>query len=52
VYSTDARESGDGILVVTQDLANVPFSQDGMAVVVAFTPESSLPTLPPSAMGG
>ena len=52
VYSTDARESGDGILVVTQDLANVPFAQDGMAVVVAFTPESSLPTLPPSAMGG
>jgi hypothetical protein len=52
VYSTDARESGDGILVVTQDLANVPFAQEGMAVVVAFTPESSLPTLPPSAMGG
>ncbi len=52
VYSTDARRSGDGILVVTQDLANIPFSEEGMAMVIAFTPESSLPTLPPSAMGG
>jgi hypothetical protein len=49
VYSTEARASGDGILIVTQDLANVPFSDEGMAVVVAFAPESSLPTLPPSA---
>ncbi len=52
VYSTDARSSGDGILVVTQDLANIPFSEEGMAVVIAFSPESSLPTLPPSALGG
>lgn len=52
VYSTDARTTGDGILVVTQDLANIPFSQEGMAVVIAFTPDSSLPTLPPSALGG
>ena len=52
VYSADARTSGDGILVVTQDLGNVPFSEEGMAMVIAFTPESSLPTLPPSAMGG
>ena len=52
VYSADARTSGDGILVVTQDLGNIPFSEEGMAMVIAFTPESSLPTLPPSAMGG
>jgi hypothetical protein len=52
VYSADARTTGDGILVVTQDLANVPFAEEGMAMVIAFTPESSLPTLPPSAMGG
>jgi hypothetical protein len=52
VYSEDARASGDGILVVTQDLGNVPFSQEGMAIVIAFAPESSLPTLPPSALGG
>ena len=38
--------------VMTQDLANIPFSEEGMAMVIAFTPESSLPTLPPSAMGG
>jgi hypothetical protein len=50
VYSEAARESGDGILVVTQDVGNVPFSQEGMAMVIAFTPESSLPTLPPSAL--
>lgn len=52
VYSEDAVRTGDGILVVTQDLANVPFSQEGMAVVIAFSPESSLPTLPPSALTG
>jgi hypothetical protein len=52
VYSAAARESGDGILVVTQDLSNIPFSEKGMTMVIAFTPESSLPTLPPSAMGG
>ncbi len=51
VYSADARRTGDGILVVTQDLGNIPFSDPDMAMVVAFTPESSLPTLPPSAMG-
>lgn len=52
VYSTDARASGDGILVVTQDLGNIPFSDEGMAMVIAFAPESSLPTLPPSAFNG
>ena len=49
VYSGDARRTGDGILVVTQDLGNIPFADPEMAVVIAFTPESSLPTLPPSA---
>lgn len=52
VYSEDAVRTGDGILVLTQDLANVPFSQEGMAVVIALSPESSLPTLPPSALTG
>jgi hypothetical protein len=52
VYSSDARRSGDGILVVTQDLGNVTFAEEGMAMVIAVTPESSLPTLPPSALGG
>lgn len=52
VYSEDAVRTGDGILVLTQDLANVPFSEEGMAVVIALSPESSLPTLPPSALTG
>jgi hypothetical protein len=52
VYSEEAVRTGDGILVLTQDLANVPFSQEGMAVVIALSPESSLPTLPPSALTG
>lgn len=50
VYSEDARRTGDGILVVTQDPGNVPFVQENMAIVIAFAPESSLPTLPPSAL--
>ncbi len=50
IYSEAARDSGDGIFVVSQDLANIPFAQEGMAAVIAFRPESSLPTLPPSAL--
>ena len=50
VYSAAATETGDGIMVVTDDPAAVPFAEDGMSVVVAFAPESSLPTLPPSAI--
>ncbi|MDQ2678446.1 MAG: hypothetical protein M3Y51_06840 [Actinomycetota bacterium] len=50
VYSAAASESGDGIMVVTDDPAAVPFAEDGMSIVVAFAPESSLPTLPPSAL--
>lgn len=52
VYSEEAARTGDGIMVVTQNPAAVPFAEDGMAVVIALTPESSLPTLPPSAMAG
>lgn len=50
VYSADAAESGDGIMAVTDDPGAVPFAEDGMAIVVAFAPDSSLPTLPPSAL--
>ena len=50
VYSAAASESGDGIMVVTDDPGAVPFAEDGMSIVLAFAPESSLPTLPPSAL--
>jgi hypothetical protein len=52
VYSEEAARTGDGIMVVTQNLAAIPFAEDGMAMVIALSPESSLPTLPPSAMNG
>lgn len=52
VYPAGAVESGSGILVVREDPELVPFAQEGMAVVVALSPESSLPTLPPSALVG
>ncbi|MFN7151248.1 MAG: hypothetical protein ACK4V6_17445 [Microthrixaceae bacterium] len=52
VYSEEAARTGDGIMVVTQNPAAIPFAQDGMAMVIALSPESSLPTLPPSAMAG
>jgi hypothetical protein len=52
VYSAEAARTGDGIMVVTQNPAAVPFAQDGMAMVIALSPESSLPTLPPSALAG
>lgn len=51
VYSAAASDSGDGIMVVTDDPGAVPFAQDGMSIVVAYAAESSLPTLPPSAIG-
>ena len=50
VYSTDAVASGEGILTVVEDPEQVPFAEEGMAVVIALMPESSLPTLPPSAL--
>jgi hypothetical protein len=52
VYSEEAARTGDGIMVVTQNPAAIPFAEDGMAMVIALSPESSLPTLPPSAMAG
>ena len=51
VYSADAVTSGEGILTVVEDPERVPFAEEGMAVVIALMPESSLPTLPPSALG-
>lgn len=52
VYSEEAARTGDGIMVVTQNPAAVPYAEDGMAMVIALSPESSLPTLPPSAFAG
>ena len=52
VYSADGVTSGKDILTVVTDPDLVPFAEDGMALVIAFAPESSLPTLPPSAVIG
>lgn len=49
VYDRAAVDSGDVVRVVT-DPQDVPIVEDGMALVIAFSPESSLPTLPPSAL--
>lgn len=49
VYSPEAVRTGNGLVVVVEDPQDVPFIADGMAIVVTFTPESSLPTLPPAA---
>lgn len=49
VYSAEDVSTGERVLTVTTDPQEVPFVEDGMALVIAFTPESSLPTLPPSA---
>lgn len=49
VYSPEAVRTGSGLVVVVEDPQDVPFIADGMAIVVTFTPESSLPTLPPAA---
>lgn len=49
VYSPEAVRTGNGLVTVVEDPHDVPFIADGMAIVVTFTPESSLPTLPPSA---
>lgn len=50
VYPADAVRTGDGLVKVVDDIGSVPIVQDGMAFVIAVAPESSLPTLPPSAM--
>lgn len=49
VYSPEAVDTGKGLVLVADNPEDVPFFADGMAVIVTFTPESSLPTLPPSA---
>lgn len=52
VYSPEAVRTGNGLVIVVEDPQDVPFIADGMAIVVTFTPESSLPTLPPAAAIG
>lgn len=49
VYSPEAVRTGNGLVTVVEEPQDVPFIADGMAIVVTFTPESSLPTLPPAA---
>ncbi len=50
VYSPEAVETGEGLVTVVKNPERIPFSTDGMAMVITLTPESSLPTLPPSAV--
>lgn len=50
VYSADAVATGEDVRAVEVDPQDTPIAQDGMAFVVTVTPESSLPTLPPSAL--
>lgn len=50
VYPATAVDSGEGLRSVVKDVADVPVVEDGMAFVIAVAPESSLPTLPPSAL--
>ncbi len=50
IYSAGATESGDGIMSVTDDPGAVTFAEEGMSIVLAYAAESSLPTLPPSAL--
>lgn len=49
VFDRAAVDTGEVVRVVT-DPQDVPVVEDGMAFVIAFSPESSLPTLPPSAL--
>lgn len=50
VFPKAAVETGQGLVKVVEDPQDVPIVEDGMAFVIAVTPESSLPTLPPSAL--
>ncbi|UDY36897.1 hypothetical protein [Dermatobacter hominis] len=52
VYTADAVATGEHVRTVVDDPAEVPIVEDGMAFVIAVAPESSLPTLPPSAILG
>lgn len=50
VFPAKAVETGKGLVKVLEDPQDVPIVEDGMAFVIAVAPESSLPTLPPSAL--
>lgn len=50
VYTPDAANTGEDVRQVVTDPQDVPIVQDGMVFVVAVSPTSSLPTLPPSAL--
>lgn len=50
VYSKEAVETGKGLVTVIKDPEDIPFPTNGMAMVITLSPESSLPTLPPSAV--
>jgi hypothetical protein len=52
LYTKDAADTGRNVRQVVTDPQNTPIAADGMVFVVAFSPESSLPTLPPSALAG
>ncbi|MFZ4516839.1 MAG: hypothetical protein ACOYOP_00500 [Microthrixaceae bacterium] len=52
VYSKDAVDTGKDVRMVVTDPERTPVVEDGMAFVIAFSPESSLPTLPPSVLAG
>jgi hypothetical protein len=52
IYTKDAADTGTAVRQVVTDPQDVPVVEDGMVFVVAFSPESSLPTLPPSALAG
>ncbi len=50
IYTPDAANTGEDVRQVVTDPQDVPIVQDGMVFVVAVSPTSSLPTLPPSAL--
>ncbi len=50
VYPASGVATGDGVRAVVIDPQDAPVVEDGMAFVIAVMPESSLPTLPPSAL--
>lgn len=52
VYDANAVATGEDVRAVEVDPQDAPIIEDGMAFVVTVTPESSLPTLPPSALAG
>ncbi len=52
VYTRDAVDTGRNVRLVVTDPERTPVVEDGMAFVIAFSAESSLPTLPPSVLAG